>query len=211
MRKSVFGIGLIAGPVLFVIQALLTPPLSTDSGEVLENYAASSNLDLLALLAALSMLGMIAAFLGLRSLAGEDNLSMVAGGLAVAGIATQPIWIGVDTATSAISAAGTGAAQVALVDALNDSTGVMVAMLGSIVYVVGVVLLAVALARSKAVATPFAALIGLFPILMVAGFGSSMNSLLIAGGVAGVLGMAPIGFKLLGGGEQAAAATAPAG
>lgn len=209
MRKYVFGLGLIAGPILFLVQALLTPAMSTDTAEYLAT-AADANTAGLAAVGVFSMLGLVAALLCLRRLAGESTLALLGGGLALAGLVIQPIWIGIEAGTAAIGGAGTGAEQVALAETLNDSTAAMLAMFGAMAYVVGGLLLGAALLRSKAIAAPFAALIGVYPLLMVAGFATSMNMLLIAGGVAATLGMVPVGLKMLSGGEQPAVAAATA-
>jgi hypothetical protein len=204
MRKSVVGIGMIAGPVLFLIQALLTPAIGADSSEMLENIATAGNSDTAALLAVLSMLGILAGLLYLRQLAGPDGLGGVAGGLAVAGLVIQPIWVGIEAGYAAVAATGTGAEQAALADAIGSSAAGGLAIAGAMAYAIGTLLLGLALARGKAVSPVLAVLIGIFPALMVAGFATGMNALLLAGGVAAVAGMAPVGLKVLGGAQGAA-------
>ena len=200
--RTLAGIGLIAGPALFVISSILSPAWADDTAEYLEEVAGDKGLYLAS--SFLFMIGgmfLIAGSLGIIKLMRRGRkvtLGQVAGFLLVFGAcATTAFYVISAIEVEMVDEAANRAEMVALSERAEEGTG---AVLFFIPYfflglVLGLVLLGIAMIRTRVVPV-WAGVVVLVSVvvLFVSGEGQVAN---VIGNVLTMIGIVPLGLKIL--------------
>lgn len=200
--RTLAGIGLIAGPTLFVIAQILSPAWSDDTATYLQDIAADKGLYLAS--SAVFMLGgvlLVAGALGIVKLMRRGRkvtLGQVAGFLLAVGLMASTAWYALSVNEVAmVDSEANRAEMIALSERAEDSAGAALFFIPFFFLgiVLGNVLLAVAMWRSR-VAPRWAAAAVLVSIL-VGFFGSEGQVGGIISFVLLLVGLAPLGLKVL--------------
>ena len=200
--RTLAGIGLIAGPALFVISSIMSPAWADDTADYLEEIAGDKGLYLAS--SYLFMIGgmlLIAGSLGIIKLMRRGRkvtLGQVAGFLLLLGAcATTAFYVISAIEVEMVDEAANRAEMVALSERSEESTG---AVLFFIPYfflglVLGLVLLGIAMIRTRVVPVWAGAVVLIsVVVLFVSGEGQFAN---VIGNVLIMIGIAPLGLKIL--------------
>lgn len=129
LRKTVAGVSMVLGPLLLLIAFVASPRLETEAGAQLR--VAAEHVDRFYLVNLLAMIGvvlLVPAVLGLMHMVRERRPlhGAVGGGLAVLGLLATMASFGIAFAIWQMASNGVQATDVALLDSLMDSAGVVI-------------------------------------------------------------------------------------
>ena len=129
LRKTIAGVSMVLGPLLLLIAFVMSPRLETEAGAQLR--VAAEHVDRFYLVNLIAMIGvvmLVPAVLGLMHMVRERRPvhGAVGGGLAVLGLLATMASFGIAFAIWQMAADGVSAADVALLDSLMDTAGVVI-------------------------------------------------------------------------------------
>jgi MFS family permease len=187
--RTLAAVGLVAGPLLFAIEAAVDPAWDDDTGKYLDEVAdAPGRYELAGVLGLLGALFLIAGLVGVAHLLRGRRVSLgqVGAGLMAIGavILSGTVFINVMEAEASDSDKYPREVMVSLFDELEESTVAAVVFLGGFLLCIGVgaILLAIALWRKRAVPrwAPILLVLALFATFAAEGqVGSIVSSLLL--------------------------------
>jgi hypothetical protein len=200
-RKMVAGVCMVVAPILTLIAFVIGPEIETDAGPQLA--AAADDLDAYVAanlfgLAAVALL--VPAVLGLMHMLREKRVAYghVGGGLALLGLLATMASIGLGFFVWQMAHGGVSAAEVTLLDDVNESTAVVLG-----VYVLGYgvglgfIALAAGLYLARVVDWWMAAMIGLGPALINVAFAAGETAFAVVGSALLVVGLGSVGLMVL--------------
>jgi hypothetical protein len=200
--RTLAGLGLIAGPALFLVSQILSPAWSDDTAEYLEEVAGDEGLHLLsALLFLLGGMLLLAGALGVIKLMRRGrrvSLGQVAGFLVALGtVATTAFYVLSVIDISMVDEAADRAEMVALSERAEDSGGAAIFFIPYFFlgFVLGFILLGIAMIRSRVV--PVWAGIAVLASIVVAFVGGDSQAASVVGGVLLLAGLTPLGLRIL--------------
>jgi len=200
--RTLAGIGLIAGPALFVISTILSPAWEDDTAEYLAEVADDKGLYLVSsLLFTIGGMFLIAGALGIIKLMRRGRkvtLGQVAGFLLVLGAtATTAFYVISAFDIEMVDEAANRAEMVALSERAEESTAALIFFIPYFFlgFVLGMILLGIAVIRSKVVPV-WAGIVLLVAVvvLFVSGEGQAMS---VVGNALVMVGLVPLGLKIL--------------
>lgn len=210
------GLGLIGAPLLTLISSVASPPIrSAEAAQIAEIAAHPARFYVYALFGLLGLILLVPALIGLAALA-SDRAPRLAWAGVVLSLGGTLIAIGDATVELLIWQMGaTGADRgqmAALLSRYQDTTGSALPFtIGGLALVVGVILLAVALVRARAVPAWAAAGLVIGVVANIAAYTASSVAALIVSSVVLLVALAPVGVRLLtGDARRPAAAARPA-
>ena len=200
-RKMVAGACMVVAPVVLLVAMVVHP--ASDMDEAAQVATIADNLDawyLAHLLALVAIALTVPAVLGLMHMLRERQVSLghVGGGLAMLGLLAYTGIVGMELAMCEMAAGVSTAEAVALLERLNETTGIVVPFLFvSFGFAIGLACLAVGLYRARAVQSWMAISAGAGAILFGLGVASAMNWMTVVAAAFMVVGLGAIGRMVL--------------
>ena len=200
-RKMVAGACMVVAPVVLLVAMVVHP--ASDMDEAAQVATIADNLDawyLAHLLALIAIVLTVPAVLGLMHMLRERQVSLghVGGGLAMLGLLAYTGIVGMELAMWQMAAGGSTAEAVALLERLNETTGIVVPFLFvSFGFAIGLACLAVGLYRARAVQSWMAISAGAGAILFGLGVATAMNWMTVVAAAFMVVGLGAIGRMVL--------------
>jgi hypothetical protein len=200
-RKMVAGACMVVAPLVLLVAVVIHP--ASDMDEAAQVATIANNLDawyLAHLLALVSIVLTVPAVLGLMHMLRERQVSLghVGGGLAMLGLFAYTGIVGMELVMWQMVSGGSTAEAVALLERLNEATGIVVPFLfGSFGFAIGMACLAVGLYRARAVQSWMAISVAAGAILFGFGVATAMNWLTIVAAAFLVVGLGAIGRMVL--------------
>lgn len=200
-RKLVAGACMVVAPLVLLVSMVIHPASNTDEATqvatIVENLDAWYAAHLLALV---SIVLMVPALLGLMHMLRERQVALghVGGGLAMLGLLAFVGIVAMEMVMWQLAGGGDTAAAVSLLQALNESAGIVIPFaLVSFGFAIGMALLAVGLYRARVVQSWMAVSVGVGSILFGSGIALAMNWLAIVAAAFLVVGVGSIGRMVL--------------
>ena len=201
LRKQIGGAALILGPIIGLAGVLVSPAMDSDELDWVANLAAGTDRAWTGTILGVASVALgVFAVLALAHMLREraPEYGDLGGALAIIGLVLTTMFFGIvamanEMARSAI--ADTTAAQV-LNDALTSPVAVA-ALIGALVFPVGLIVLAVGLYRAEAAPALSAIGLGLFAVAAAVGYLAFSTPLLVAGFVVLTAALAPMGWQVM--------------
>lgn len=201
LRKQIGGAALILAPIAGLMGAIASPALDSDELDWIGNLAAGTDRAWIGSLLGVASIALgVFAVLALVHLVREraPEYGDVGGAAAVVGLVLSTLYFGMaamanEMARSAV--AETTSAQL-VNDALTSPVGVA-ALIGSLLFPVGLVVLATGLYRAQAAPILTAVGLGLFAVAAAVGYLAFSTPLLVAGFAVLTASLAPLGWQVL--------------
>lgn len=201
LRKQVGGVALIATPLLGLIAAIAAPRLDSDEGTWLENIAdATGRASFATIVNALSIATAVFAVLALAHLLRERQTAFgqVGGALALVGMVFTAMFLGMEAMTNEVAQSGIDPRLASeLVKDTATNPVAVVAWAGSVIFAVGLVVLAIGLFRAEAASVYTTVGLGLFAIGMVVAYAAFSSPLLVASFAVLTVALVPLGWQVL--------------
>jgi hypothetical protein len=201
LRKTVAGLGMVLGPLMLLVAFVASPRLETEAAAQLR--VAAEHADRYYLVNLIAMIGialMVPAVLGLMHMIRERRPAhgAIGGGLSVLGLLATMVSIGIAFAVWRMADDGVQAGDVALLDSLMDSAGIVipvtvVGFLGAI----GFVVLMLGMYRARVVDWWMALCAAAGVVLINLAFPLGLLALGILGGALLLAGLGAIGVMVV--------------
>ncbi|HVE68980.1 MAG TPA: hypothetical protein VNB64_10410 [Solirubrobacteraceae bacterium] len=201
-RKTVAGACMVLAPILFLVSAILAPSSDNDAGAILG--AVADDPDRFYASTVIGIAGtvlLVPALLGLMHMLREREVALghVGGGLALLGAIVSMLFWGVALMEwQMVRGAGDTAQMTALLDRYMETTGTSVFLFGSLAFTIGLVVLALGLARAHAVHWSIAGALALSAVVLQVAFfvGNEAAYYLVATAIL-LVGLGSIGRTVL--------------
>jgi fumarate reductase subunit D len=200
LRKTVFGICLIVGPLLLLVGGLLTLGLYDGDdearylAEIADNEALYYGANMVGALGALFLVGAVIAIAHLVRVR-HPRFAIVAGALALAGVVTMSgVWMTFTIIEIEMAQSADRAAMAALIEASDDSATIAPLFITFVGASLGLVLLAIGLWRAHTVPRWIPALMAVAFVLLFVGESGVVGTL---GSVAAFVALGAIGLLVL--------------
>jgi hypothetical protein len=206
-RKMVAGACMVVAPLVLLVAMVIHP--ASDMNEATQVATIQGNLDawyVAHLLALISIALVVPAVLGLMHMLREREVAFghVGGGLAMLGLLAFTGIVAMELAMWQMAAGGSTAEAVALLERLNNTTGIVIPfVLVSFGFTLGLACLAVGLYRARAVQSWMAISTAAGAVLFGFAVGTAMNWLTIVAAAFLVVGLGAIGRMVLGETDEA--------
>lgn len=200
-RKMLAGACMVVAPLVLLAAVVIHP--ASDMDEATQVATIADNLDawyVAHLLALVAIALMVPAVLGLMHMLREREVAFghVGGGLAMLGLLAFTGIVAMELVMWQLVGAGETAQAVALLERLNETTGIVIPfVLVSFGLSLGVACLAIGLYRARAVQSWMAISVAAGAVLFGAAIGSAMNWLTIVAAAFLVVGLGAIGRMVL--------------
>lgn len=201
LRKQIGGAALILAPLAGLVGVIASPGLDSNELEWIANLAAGTDRAWIGSLLGLASVALgVFAVLALAHLLREraPEYGDVGGAMALIGLVLATVYFGmVAMANEMARSAVAEATSAQLVnDALTSPLGVA-SLFGSLLFPVGLIVLAVGLYRAQAAPMPSAVGLGLFAVAAAVGYLAFSTPLLVAGFAVLTAALAPLGWQVL--------------
>ena len=200
-RKIVAGACMVVAPLVLLVATVIHP--ASDMDEATQVATIADNLDAwyaAHLLALVAIVLTVPVVLGLMHMLRERQVALghVGGGLALLGLFAYTGIVGMELAMWQMAAGGSTAEAVALLERLNETTGILVPfVVVSFGFALGMACLAVGLYRARAVQSWMAISVAAGALLFGLGVATAMNWLTIVAAAFLVVGLGAIGRMVL--------------
>ena len=200
-RKMLAGACMVVAPLVLLAAMVIHPASDMDEATQVATIAADLDAWYVAhLLALVSIAVMVPAVLGLMHMLREREVAFghVGGGLAMLGLLAFTGIVAMELVIWQLAGAGETAQAVALLERLNETTGIVVPfVLVSFGFSLGVACLAIGLYRARAVQSWMAISVAAGAVVFGVAIGSAMNWLAIVAAAFLVVGLGAIGRMVL--------------
>jgi hypothetical protein len=200
-RKMLAGACMVVAPLVLLAATVIHP--ASDMNEAAQVATIAENLDAwyaAHLLALVAIVLTVPVVLGLMHMLRERQVAIghVGGGLAMLGLFAYTGIVGMELVMWQMAAGGSTAEAVALLERLNETTGILVPfVLVSFGFALGIACLAVGLYRARAVQSWMAISVAAGAILFGLGVATAMNWMAIVAAAFLVVGLGAIGRMVL--------------
>jgi hypothetical protein len=200
-RKMLAGACMVVAPLVLLAATVIHP--ASDMNEAAQVATIADNLDAwyaAHLLALVAIVLTVPVVLGLMHMLRERQVAVghVGGGLAMLGLFAYTGIVGMELVMWQMAAGGSTAEAVALLERLNETTGILVPfVLMSFGFALGMACLAVGLYRARAVQSWMAISVAAGAILFGLGVATAMNWVAIVAAAFLVVGLGAIGRMVL--------------
>jgi hypothetical protein len=200
-RKMLAGACMVVAPLVLLAATVIHP--ASDMNEAAQVATIADNLDAwyaAHLLALVAIVLTVPVVLGLMHMLRERQVAVghVGGGLAMLGLFAYTGIVGMELVMWQMAAGGSTAEAVALLERLNETTGILVPfVLVSFGFALGMACLAVGLYRARAVQSWMAISVAAGAILFGLGVATAMNWVAIVAAAFLVVGLGAIGRMVL--------------
>jgi len=200
-RKMLAGACMVVAPLVLLAATVIHP--ASDMNEAAQVATIADNLDAwyaAHLLALVAIVLTVPVVLGLMHMLRERQVAIghVGGGLAMLGLFAYTGIVGMELVMWQMAAGGSTAEAVALLERLNETTGILVPfVLVSFGFALGMACLAVGLYRARAVQSWMAISVAAGAILFGLGVATAMNWVAIVAAAFLVVGLGAIGRMVL--------------
>ena len=201
LRKTVAGLAMVLGPLLLLVAFVASPRLETEAAARLS--VAAEHADRFYLVNLIAMIGvalMVPAVLGLMHMIRERRPAhgAIGGGLSVLGLLATMVSFGIAFAVWRMAADGVQAGDVALLDSLMDSAGVVIPVtVVGFAGAIGFVVLMLGMYRARVVEWWMALCAAAGVVLINLAFPLGMLALAILGGALLLVGLGTIGVMVV--------------
>lgn len=199
-RRVAAGVSLIVGPALMLVGWAMFPIADTNAEWALDVSAAGTRAAGGMALVIVGIAVSILAYMALVHLQRERQplFGDIGGAIAIIGASLTGAMLGLVLAeVEAIRHLGPSTETAVLLDAIDDSAAAIVLWLGPLVWPVGLVVLAIGLARAHATPSLFAAMLGVGAAAQLVGLFIANGPIIIVGSAAMFIALAFIGGQLL--------------
>jgi hypothetical protein len=200
LRRYTAGICLVLSPAAGFAAWLVHPGLEREEIDQLTAIGgATVRTDVANLLGLASIVLGVFAVMGLAHLLHESKspAGYVGAGIATLGLVTVAGSIGTQAAAVELARTGFLTENVAILEALTTGPVAIATMVGGIALALGLLVLAIELFRAHVIPEPSAVLLGIFGITQAVGFIVFSAPVVIAAFAAGLIGLAPVGIRLI--------------
>jgi hypothetical protein len=198
MRKLVAGACMVLAPLFLLVAAVIHPEMGTSAASQANAIASDPDAWYIAhLLGLVSIVLAVPAVLGLMHMLREKQVAagLVGGGLALLGLLA---FVGIVAIEMTLWRAGDVAATTALIDRIDDTTGIVIPFfVVSLGFGLGMIALAAGLYGARAVSAVMAACLAVGAAAVVIASATAMEWLFIAGAAVLALGFGMTGFMVL--------------
>jgi hypothetical protein len=201
LRKTVAGACMVLGPLFVLAAFVISPRLETEAAAQLS--IAAEHVDRFYLVNLLAMIGvalLVPAVLGLMHMIRERRPfeGAVGGGFAVLGLLATMASFGLAFAVWRMVSDGVQAADVALLESINDATGIMIPVgIVGFAGAVGFVVLMYGMYRAHVVDWWMSLCAAAGVVMLNVGLAAGVLALGIAGGALALVGLGTIGLMVL--------------
>jgi hypothetical protein len=200
LRKTVAGLSMVLGPLLLLVAFVMSPRLETEAAAQLR--VAAEHVDRYYLVTLIAMVGvalMVPAVLGLMHMIRERRPvhGAIGGGLSVLGLLATMAGFGIAFATWRMASDGVQAGDVALLDSIMETAGVMIPItIVGFVGCLGFVVLMLGMYRGHVVDWWMALCAAAGVVLINIAFPAGVLALAILGGALLLVGLGAIGVMV---------------